>query len=1680
MTNQTITPNPKTLTIYGAMLAGLFALTACGGAALPTDTPLENRDNTVLTQSNSSWFSNGSGTPLPASSEVNAEVSGDAPAENNDEVEVTVAPTPDSQTAPQTLAGEAGGGAFGTVDEPAPEPVADVTATGNALLMKRQQTRDLPTEETEDSPELIYRNQFLKGGETEIDSSNVIMVEGGETEIVRVPRGDRLKLTRGEAYYDGVAIGDDVASGVDFFTVTDSVHGTYDAEHALAGQRSVTSTRYHYAGILSGTNLGAPVNTTDPTAIWNGSFKTHNTNAVDFELTVDFANSKISAFVRDTAESSVIRDGVMVDVVRNGITVQEERDNVKVKITNYYRLDGTYTDKGFIDGTVNWGEFTNGISDLPTNRRVDNGILQGLIGKDGAVGVFLSGTDVSGTGRVTGGTGPSTDRGRTVGYVGGFVAAPGLPGNPDVTLGDWRRAVEKSKREAAEAEGASGSSESTVKNEFVTDNLDRSVGVRVVLNVDDRHSEERTTVEEQATGEEETTSEEPTYVTTLSAVKTASGVEFFTSPTKYRAGLLTGTDLGAPLTDSPSRAEWKGTFQSVRAPAGSEDYTSVIVTDFKLKVTFGGAGLVGDEAGSVEAFVAHNLGSNFYLLLEGKYDSAGVITGTTNLAIFTNRNRNQPADTSQVGTLTGLIGEDGAVGAFLSDGVGDNYAGGFVVVPFTLDTEIETTFGDWTRSFDDNEHSTTPTAGTPKNEFLLTTGRSLAVGDLKADTIETPITVTTLDLNTAIFNNNPLDGDADDGVAFFRGQNFEGSAGYAGIFASTNVGAPLENAKGVWNGQFQTVGVASINTDFTLEVTFGGAVGAVGTVEAFIKLNNLVSSNVHYLLRGTYSETGVITGTVSYGEFANGDRNVATTIFEKPRVDGTLTGLIGEDGAVGAVLSDAPDQYSGGFVAISSDYVTYQTWRYNHGAGRLMEAADVNSARLNTFLQSGENGINVGNIENADVKVLKIENTDNGASFFHATRPDGKNVFAAGILAETDVGRPITDRTSPAAYWNGKIQWVGKLGDNGEIVGNGVEKDFVLTINFTPTKIDALPTTKALPTIEAFVKMNDATDHYLDIKASYNEYGQLTNGKVRYGVFADGDKTATPTKHAGTTGDRTLNGKLTGLIGQNGAIGAFISDDDHLGQNYGFAGAFVAAPTPPAPPTVNYESWLQYGANSSAPVRPSDAPSLKSQILRATNQWGLDKTGVDVVVDSGLSMDWALYHRDTYDGRALAGDYFDAVAFFKGHKSGKNYYYAGVLNGTDLGAPLEGTSASQEATLYGQMNVIRDVGGLIVSDLTLTVSFTGNNQGSIRIKDPGDGSERSVEGYTIFGSFNDKGVVTGRLLKVAAGEDETATLAGLIGAEGIVAGFAGETFGGGFVAISGAEPAIPTPVQVTYADWLLHKPAGSTPNTSPDPDSKSNHQFVQLPEGQTLFDWKSWSADVNIWDPVNLGATAFFHNRLDVANSIYPRSGLRGGITYLHAIRDLDLAYKSNAYATTGARRVRYAAIHPHTNVGEPLLPTVTSYFNEPTGKWLGHFTAIRSNLAKESTVVTGSQAWGRGTGRVAAAPGSTVGFIVNYNTRTINLQEASQVQVAPGFEFIDVRYDNNGIITGTLGGRAHQLHFPDATVTGIIGAKGMVATFVSRTDVPLASGEFGTVGGWVACPTWQNDFQNCTDLRAR
>ena len=510
--------------------------------------------------------------------------------------------------------------------------------------------------------------------------------------------------------------------------------------------------------------------------------------------------------------------------IKRDFLLEIDFDNDKIEAfiyhfgTRYYHLTGNFGASGVITGKVNYGTFTDLAARTATDGetigtpRAPNGILTGLIGAYGAVGAFISGT----------GDKNAIATADPVYYAGGFVATPTNALDDDtvnsdnvVNYDDWLRGFITLPPDRLDISSESRRGQFLAWNSGRND-LDRTGSRRELSN-------DRGVL---------------TLATTFSEIggQAADGVSFFYDSwgSAGYAGIRSSTNLGAPLTQTSGTANWNGHIRSVG---------TYINREFVLEINFA-------DSNKIEAFVQTT--GEYHFHLTGSFTASGVITGKVNYGRFTAGTRTPTDNRADNGFLTGLIGMEGAVGAFVSGtGTKDaivrlgsgNYSGGFVAHPTATSTGVNVKFNDWVRTVGP-ETAPNPTL---RNQFLRGTADNITVTPTvpesgtvtelgSANDGTGTITPTLLTLGTTL----GVSGDTKNGVGFFQGYDTDGDGYYyAGIFNGADLGAPLtsDTASGVWKGKFQVVGVNAVNEDFTLEVTFGAVTGfseLAGTVEAFV------------------------------------------------------------------------------------------------------------------------------------------------------------------------------------------------------------------------------------------------------------------------------------------------------------------------------------------------------------------------------------------------------------------------------------------------------------------------------------------------------------------------------------------------------------------------------------------------------------------------------------------------------------------------------------------------------------------------------------------------------------------------------------------------------------------------------------------------------------------------------
>ncbi len=696
-----------------------------------------------------------------------------------------------------------------------------------------------------------------------------------------------------------------------------------------------------------------------------------------------------------------------------------------------------------------------------------------------------------------------------------------------------------------------------------------------------------------------------------------------TTEARFVAGVIAGTDLGAPLTATTAAGTWAGLFQAV----GADGTYATDAKAFELTVTFGST-----DGNTITALVAANDNADSYstngdtsYYISGTYNDDGVITGSvlyrdfatgntlesdaltaagTALGLATADDADSPA-TDGLGVLSGLIGANGAVGAFYSnaEGATAGFAGGFVASKAANigGDDPDVVYADWAAG------ATQAADTTGDNAFLA----SNAAGDALIGTPDSGVTVQTLNLRSQVTAPvilvEGVDGDAEaragvdartavtlggqaaDSVAFFTnpGATPATTARYfAGLHSTTDLGDPIAAAgdivttAGAWAGLFQAIGAdgtyATAARPITLTVTFGATDG--NTITAIVAANDNVNEyatagDTSYYIRGTYDANGVIAGNVLYRGFASATANTAPLVLTaagtalglaladgaaSPATDGlgVLSGLIGQDGVVGAFYSNANGAagYAGGFVASrlanpGGDVTTAATPFDPAEYADLTITAPANLTTANAFLPSGGTDVLTFTqpTPNVTPTVLSLPTGTAGGVSFFTTGASGSERYFAGIHNDTNLGLPFPLTTATAGTWNGMFAAVGDSAH--ATAAKTVTGLLAVTFGASPTIQGSVPA----GTATTIVVGTTPTYH---INATYDANGVIS-GTILYEATASASGLTT----AGTYADTAGFGRVIGLIGASGAVGAFHSDNavDGLGAA-GYAGGFYATP----------------------------------------------------------------------------------------------------------------------------------------------------------------------------------------------------------------------------------------------------------------------------------------------------------------------------------------------------------------------------------------------------------------------------------------------------------------------------------------------------------------------------------------
>ncbi len=214
----------------------------------------------------------------------------------------------------------------------------------------------------------------------------------------------------------------------------------------------------------------------------------------------------------------------------------------------------------------------------------------------------------------------------------------------------------------------------------------------------------------------------------------------------------------------------------------------------------------------------------------------------------------------------------------------------------------------------------------------------------------------------------------------------------------------------------------------------------------------------------------------------------------------------------------------------------------------------------NQFLQGTEDGLNTGSLHASAydatapvVHILKLSDSDDGVAFFAGIRPDvvvngyaGLYGYHAGILPDPNLGAPIT-QTRGTATWQGTFSVIDSYIYNSDIFR--ADKDFDLEIDFATKQLSA--------------SINGVENNGVENKDTNNQLNPWTH--IDYslsGAFADGKiegKLHATFLFSDPKYNNVQSARVQGLIGQDGAVAAFIGNRDSIYDGT-FSGGFVARP----------------------------------------------------------------------------------------------------------------------------------------------------------------------------------------------------------------------------------------------------------------------------------------------------------------------------------------------------------------------------------------------------------------------------------------------------------------------------------------------------------------------------------------
>ena len=1454
-------------------------------------------------------------------------------------------------------------------------------ATTTALL-------DAQNPQLGESPNTVSaENQFLRGTADGLNTGGFIRKDGQFAFV--------SKLNLKTATHNGVALDGDAADGVAYFA---------GRRHITQGD--VTTNVNYYAGIHSGTDLGAPL----PRQYdQDGVAKTVNWNGRIGWLVYDSVRNDGYAFDGTNGTDGVTDFTLTINLTERSILANITRTAVLSSPHGFF-LQGDYDENGVISGIARYGA-TDTLSSAST--ALYNGFLIGLIGEQGAVGAF----HLTGSGAEA-----------THGATGGFVASASVAGSGRIeqTAGSINYWIVNREDEDGNAIVVLETSDEIGENNpdvnFIIGSAKGSRGIAMV------DAQDQNTLKFSAGSSNGLAYGFADYGTGGSKVE------------KFYVGLLSSTNVGTPITMGASPTlSWGGRLAIAKQDnQGSEKSSYLTETDFTLLITFVGSGgtiTTPDTDGnriefSRSIYDTSSARTADEFVIDGTFNEFGLISGTT--TYYAN---NGGTKTPLEGVLTGLIGAQGAVGVFTSKAAGagavGHYVGGFVASEAfglggvetwqnnAVEEVITTPGGVETSTLTPLIVKAAGNAEQSDGDYTFIGGGSNTL-DLGSATKSTTLTRDlTFDENLILENGDvfSINSTALGGISIAQATVGGDTQFYAGLLANIFVGLPLQTEPSVnWQGVISIIAGGDVpalyTNNFTLVVNF--SIKTVYSNTTFLRTLGNVNHDIE--LSGKFTDKGVIYGTATYQV---GDaRNV-----------GLLSGLIGINGAAAVFGGDAgdPGRFVGGLVAVPSgttlltprsqfvwaegiDETVFENTRFN--AGVTSFSSDDNTI---TWKEDDDDEVEIvttdANAINVDTTFLGgVDNVDGTADGFVVFTTTDNNIRTqhVGILSGTNLGRPVVN-TGGVGSWSARMAGLVIL-DSDETAFN---TDFTLSVDFANGTISA--DQSDLPAFE------EAGNTF-----SFN----FTNVKwnTGTGIFKSGITLTANT----ATGEKIETGILRGVIGADGAVGTFkVSEDPGTGGRT-FIGGFVAVPESIGARRGQPAYWAQYARNA------DNTAGLDVKAIRTARpadeeytviEGGLEtlELGLEVAKHATNSTDLTFNNTEVSpDGSTLSFDPSVPGGISVATNAAGDKFYAGLLSGTDVGRLLSRTEPV--ATWVGRLGIITDKS--YTPDFDLAIDFGERTlKSSLASGTPGTADAivfrtiaNGTDNLIINGKFNDRGIIYGTTTfrrKTNGGNpdiDSAGILTGLIGQKGAAAVFYSSTtlkYFGGFIAVPnrGDLTRVDYNPPASYSIWAdgIDATTQKTTRSGTDTASDANTAAFTIEVPETLSDTNQ----------ISLNLAPFGGDGED---------GVFG-------------------YADTPAT-ARHIGLLSSTNLGGLLSDTdrLGAPIYTGTATWEGVMQLIIGN--------------GGATGVV------TQGFTidVNFDTQALTFADSTFTSNSVAYDLAlslaawDV---DSGLFTGTINitaTAANPAQVSSGSVRGIIGKDGLVAAFRSATD---AYSSF--TGGFVA-----------------